>query len=63
MSRRNITSVGHFKSNALGLFDMSDNVYEWCSDWFEDYFTACISLVVNVLPPVKYQSPTLFPPR
>ena len=30
-------AVGTKKANELGIYDMSGNVREWCSDWFSGY--------------------------
>ena len=36
-SGRKTQPVGQLAPNALGIYDMSGNILEWCVDWFDSY--------------------------
>ena len=45
--------VASFNPNELGIYDMSGNLSEWCSDWYGEYTEDTVNVVTNPTGPIE----------
>lgn len=53
---RNHTTVGSYRPNGWGLYDMHGNIYEWCLDWFQPRSAFTNERMVDPVGPIRGNS-------
>jgi formylglycine-generating enzyme required for sulfatase activity len=50
--------VGTKRANGLGIYDLSGNVWEWCSDWYDQYYGSTSTTLGNTTQSSPIVNPT-----